>query len=88
MTRAIMTFPLQIRSTLEAQVNDQQREIHQLEGDLEKTRALQSKSEGEANESRQLWENEVKSKSKLSEKLMELERSQVDTKRLIEQVHY
>ena len=65
---------------------EQQRDIHHLESEVEKTTASLTKTERESTESRQLWENEVKSKSKLGQKIMELEKSQEQNKKLVDQV--
>ena len=45
-----------------------------------------SKVQREAEEARHLWESEVKSKSKLGQKVMEMEKYQADASQLVELV--
>ena len=76
----------QARSTLQTRLSEQQTELHETHLELEQLTAAHSKAVAESEEARGLWENEVKSKSKLGMKVIELERTHTDTNKLVDAV--
>ncbi|XP_062522875.1 trichohyalin-like isoform X2 [Corticium candelabrum] len=66
----------QIRARLESRVNDLKGDTNDLDEQLKETKSAHSLALQEAEEARGLWETEVKSRSKLGMKLLELEKNQ------------
>ena len=76
----------EVRSTLQTHLSETQAELSQTKAELDHVTSSRDKALAEAEEARGLWENEVRSKSKLGVKLMEMEKSQVDTSGLVDAV--
>ena len=57
-----------------------------MQEELEKTKTALERAEREAEEARRLWETEVKSRSKLGMRVLEMERSKGDVNTLVEAV--
>jgi chromosome segregation ATPase len=75
-----------IRACLESRVNDLKGDTNDLDDQLKETKAAHSLAVQEAEEARGLWETEVKSRSKLGMKLLEIERNQSNIRSTIDNV--
>ena len=80
------TVALQIRSSLEATASQLKEEVVVVQEELEKTKTALERAEREAEEARGLSETEVKSRSKLGMRVLEMERSKGDVNTLVEAV--
>ena len=80
------TLAPQIRSSLESTASQLKEEAVVVREELEKTKVALERAEREAEEARGLWETEVKSRSKLGMRVLEMERSKGDVNTLVEAV--
>lgn len=77
----------QAHSILQKQLTEQQTELKATLSELNQVKTALSKAVKEAEKARYLWESEVRSKSKLNQEVLKLERTQLDKNELLNAVN-
>ena len=81
-----LTHLQEMRSTMQTHLSETQTELNETQVELESVKSARDKALAEAEEARYLWEGEVRSKSKLGVKLMEMEKGQLGASGLVDAV--